>query len=133
MAAGRKPGAPKTGGRQKGSVNRTNPEVRDLARQYTEEAIDTLAQCMRKAKEWSARAMAAKTLLERGWGAPKVDVAVKQAVYVIGDRPLSADEWSDQYTEPIAGVEPAGRPAASSRKLPPTRSVLRGSKRRRKD
>src|SRR5258708_37114144 len=115
MAAGRKPGAPKTGGRQKGSVNRTNPEVRDLARQYTEEAIDILAQCMRKAKEWSARAMAAKTLLERGWGAPKQDVSVKQAVYVIGDRPLNADEWAAEYAEESPRVEPAGRPATSPR------------------
>ena len=131
--AGRKPGTPRTGGRQKGTTNKVGADVRALARLYTEEAVETLAQCMRKAKEWSARAMAAKTLLERGWGAPKVDVAVQQAVYVIGDRPLSADEWSDQYTEPIAGVEPARRPARSPRKVPAGGNILRGGKRGRKD
>jgi hypothetical protein len=131
--AGRKPGTPKTGGRQKGSVNKVAADVRALARLYTEEAVETLAQCMRKAKEWSARAMAAKTLLERGWGAPKQDVNVKQAVYVIGDRPLNSAEWATEYAGESPSVEPAGRPAGSPRKLPAARSILRGSKGRRKD
>jgi|GEM_PF-1451153 len=43
--------------------------VRDLARQYTEEAIDTLAEIMRdKTASSSARAAASNMLLERAWG-----------------------------------------------------------------
>jgi hypothetical protein len=44
-------------------------EVRDAARQYTQEAIDTLVLVMRNGKPGEA-AMAANSLLDRGWGKP---------------------------------------------------------------
>lgn len=44
-------------------------EVRELARQYTEEAVDTLATIMRSAKEpAAARVRAAESILDRGYG-----------------------------------------------------------------
>jgi len=44
-------------------------EVRELARQYTEEAVDTLATIMRNGKEpAAARVRAAESILDRGYG-----------------------------------------------------------------
>lgn len=46
-------------------------EVRELARKYTEEAIDTLASIMRDKKQpAAARGSAATELLNRGYGKP---------------------------------------------------------------
>lgn len=42
--------------------------VRELARQYTEQAIETLAKVMRSSKSDSAKVAAVNTILERGWG-----------------------------------------------------------------
>lgn len=120
--AGRKPGGPKTGGRLKGTANKVGADVRALAREYTEQAIETLAKAMTKAEEWSARVAAAKILLERGWGAPKQDISVQQAVYVIGDRPLTPDEWAAKYAErePPPRVESPRRPAKRAGRMRPS-------------
>ena len=45
-----------------------------LARSYTSEAIDTLVELMRHAKDDRVRGTAAQALLDRGWGKPKVEV-----------------------------------------------------------
>lgn len=45
--------------------------VRELARQYTEEAITTLASIMRSGDSDRARAEASSKLLDRGWGRPE--------------------------------------------------------------
>lgn len=68
--AGRKPGTPKTGGRKIGSANKVGADVRALARQYTEEAVNTLADIMRNGQSEQARATAAEKLLDRGYGKP---------------------------------------------------------------
>ena len=60
-------GSPKTGGRKKGTPNKAGFELRELARTYTDEAIQTLAHVMRMG-EPSARATAADKILDRGWG-----------------------------------------------------------------
>lgn len=45
--------------------------IRDLAKTYTEEAIDTLAEIMRNPKASAAtRVQASCALLDRGWGKP---------------------------------------------------------------
>ena len=45
--------------------------MRDLARRYTEEAIEALADIMRDGSETaSARARAAEAILDRAWGKP---------------------------------------------------------------
>ena len=47
--------------------------IRTLARKYTEEAIETLADVMRRGKP-KDRAYAASALLDRGWGKPAQSV-----------------------------------------------------------
>ena len=65
--AGRPKGLPKTGGRQKGVGNRVGADVRELARQYTTQAIEVLVAIMLNPNHTS-QAMAANSLLDRGWG-----------------------------------------------------------------
>ena len=48
--------------------------VGELARSYTLEAIETLADLMRHGKDERVRGTAAQALLDRGWGKAKVEV-----------------------------------------------------------
>ena len=67
---GRRPGA----GRPKGSKNKANKELRDLARTYTKEALKTLSHIARRGESGAARVAACQALLDRGWGKPKAQV-----------------------------------------------------------
>jgi len=67
---GRRPGA----GRPKGSKNRANKELRNLARTYTNDALDTLAQIAQHGESESARVQASVALLDRAWGKPKAQI-----------------------------------------------------------
>ena len=59
------------GGRPKGYG-----EIREIARQYTAEAIETLAAIMRTENaQPAARIAAATAILDRGWGRPTQPVA----------------------------------------------------------
>ena len=63
---------PSVRGRRKGSKNKANAEVRELARTYTTVAIKTLAALMlSKESEDLTRYYAAEALLNRGWGRPR--------------------------------------------------------------
>lgn len=53
------------GGRPKEDVH-----VRELARQHTAEAIETLTTIMRRGRTEAARVRATEALLARGWGQP---------------------------------------------------------------
>ena len=53
-------------------------QVAELARSYSVEAIETLVDLMRNAKEDRVRGTAAQALLDRGWGKPKVEVATSE-------------------------------------------------------
>ncbi|WP_395119645.1 DUF5681 domain-containing protein [Rhodanobacter sp. FW102-FHT14D06] len=54
-----------------GGRPKTSGPARNLARVYTVEAIETLAEIMRDKKaNHTARAAAATALLDRGWGKP---------------------------------------------------------------
>lgn len=57
-------------GRPKGAPNKNPPEVKLLAREYTEKAIETLANIMLTGESETARNQAANSLLDRGWGKP---------------------------------------------------------------
>lgn len=50
--------------------NQFRGHVRDLARAYTEVAIEELAKLMTRSKSEATRLLAATTILERGWGKP---------------------------------------------------------------
>ena len=67
---GRRPGA----GRPRGSKNKANKELRDLARTYTNDALETLAQIAQKGESESARVQAASALLDRAWDKPRATV-----------------------------------------------------------
>lgn len=67
---GSKPGE-RRGGRSKGVPNKATASIRDAAREYTTEAILTLAEVMRdEAQPAPARVSAANALLDRGYGKP---------------------------------------------------------------
>jgi hypothetical protein len=74
--------APKSTGRPKGSASRVTMDVKELARDYTEEAVLALAQVMRGADSDAAKVAAAKELLDRGHGKAKqvVDATVAATV-----------------------------------------------------
>ena len=61
-------------GRPKGSKNKANKELRDLARTYTTSALETLAQIAQQGESESARVQASVALLDRAWGKPKATV-----------------------------------------------------------
>src|SRR5215472_8733707 len=60
-----------------GGRSRAQIDVRNAARKHTQAAIDTLVLVMRNGKP-SEAAMAANSLLDRGWGKPRqaVDAAI---------------------------------------------------------
>lgn len=53
-----------------GGRKRETGDVRELARQYTKEAIETLKQVMLSDERGAARVAAAQALLDRGYGRP---------------------------------------------------------------
>lgn len=63
---GARPGA----GRPKGSPNKATASLRDVARQYTEQAIETLVQIALAGESEAARVAAANSILDRGYGKP---------------------------------------------------------------
>jgi hypothetical protein len=67
---GSKPGE-RRGGRKKGTPNKATASIREAARQYTQDALDTLASVMSDEKQpAAARVSAANALLDRGYGKP---------------------------------------------------------------
>ena len=69
--------------------------VRELAREYTEEAIETLVDLMRHAKSDAARGAAAQALLDRGYGK---SVAVSMDIVDEGQAHLEAlQELADRW------------------------------------
>ena len=56
----------KTGGRRKGTVNKSTAELRGAAQQYTMQALEVLAHVAQHGESESARVSAACALLDRG-------------------------------------------------------------------
>lgn len=74
MARGSQPGE-RRGGREKGVPNKANRELREIAGQYSEEAVATLATIMKDAEApHAARVSAASAILDRAHGKPKQSV-----------------------------------------------------------
>ena len=63
-------------GRPSGSTNKSSPEqsqrLSELAKTYTEEALQTLVDVARNGRTDAARVSAANALLDRGYGKPAV-------------------------------------------------------------
>jgi len=53
--------------------------VRELARQHTKAAVETLVEIMQTGDKDAARVAAAEALLNRGWGRPEQAVALTGA------------------------------------------------------
>lgn len=66
---GSKPGE-RRGGRQKGTPNKATASIRDLAREYTHDALNTLVSVLAGGESIPAAAQvaAAKEILDRGYG-----------------------------------------------------------------
>lgn len=69
---------PKKRGRPLGATNKVVPEVRLLARAYTEQAVRTLAEIMEHGESEPVRISAANSLLDRAFGKPAQAVHVGQ-------------------------------------------------------
>lgn len=71
-------------GRPKGSPNKITADIKAAAQQYTDDALQTLAQIMKAGESEAARVAAANSILDRGYGKPKqsldVDADVKASV-----------------------------------------------------
>ena len=78
MAVGRK-----TGGRQKGSLNKATAEVIALAREYGPEAIEKLAYLMREGENQQTQRAACSELLDRAYGRPTQQTDINGGLNVI--------------------------------------------------
>jgi len=58
----------KTGGRQKGTVNKSTAEIKELAQAHGAEIIEQLAKIALNSDQESTRIAASKELLDRGYG-----------------------------------------------------------------
>lgn len=75
---GRPPGRPKTGGRVKGVPNKATAAIKEIAGQYTEQAVNTLVSILAGGEGIppAAQVAAAKELLDRAHGKPGQSVDV---------------------------------------------------------
>lgn len=103
MAAEGKAGGAKTGGRQKGTLNKLTADVKEIAREYGPEIIGLLVKMARdKDAPPAAKVAAMKEILDRGYGKSK--------------QPIVGDAGSDPIqiraiTEvKIIGVRSSGNP-----------------------
>ena len=88
-------------GRPKGALNRSTLEVREAARAYTAEALAKLAAIMRHGTSEAVQILAAKELLDRGYGRPAQALSEPEAT-LIEARPMSLD---------VARLSPTSRAA----------------------
>lgn len=85
-------------GRPIGAKNKQTLDVKELAQDYTAEAIEKLATIMRTSTNEGAQVSAIKELLDRGHGKSKqvIDATVREAE-VSGEPELSESEWMSQH------------------------------------
>ena len=82
---GARPGA----GRKKGSINKATADIREAAKQFTDDALMVLSEIMRSSESDAARVAAANSILDRGHGKPRQSVEVEADV----NAKVSAVEW----------------------------------------
>ena len=73
---GRKRGAPKTGGRQRGTPNRATAAIKEAAQEYTGMALGVLVEVAENPESPpAARVAASNAILDRGHGKPTLPIA----------------------------------------------------------
>ena len=97
--------------------------VRELARGYTELAINTLVELCGKGKTESVRRAAATDLLERGWGKPVQQVEITRTPFdeMTADELRALERALADLEREEAGApgEPSGTPVAdTAQRLP---------------
>lgn len=81
--------------------------LQQLARTYTDEALETIVSIMQNGEEAaSTRLEAAKVLLDRGWGKPTVQIKQETIKYTISDLTKALEQSSEKM---IAQMEEAKR------------------------
>ena len=63
-------GSPKTGGRLKGTPNKSTAEIKGYAQEFGEDAISVISLIMYHSIDPRLRVTAAKEILDRGYGRP---------------------------------------------------------------
>ena len=100
------------GGRPKG-----HGDLRELARQYTEDAVKALVEICRHGENEGARVAAANAILDRGWGKPPVAILAPDPPAKItlnfGWEPLGADHIASTDSDPVPQIVPAALALAS--------------------
>lgn len=95
---GSKPGE-RRGGRAKGTPNKATASIKELAREYTEEALEALVAVLRT-ETGAAKVSAAKEILDRGYGKASTvltgdedgnPIAVAHTIRLVGVRPDGHD------------------------------------------
>lgn len=67
---GAKGGPRPNAGRKPGSPNKVQSTLKELAREYTDEALEALLDVLRNATSDGAKVQAANSILDRGYGKP---------------------------------------------------------------
>src|SRR5947207_14242510 len=92
--------SPNPGGRPK-----IIEDIRDLAREHSATAINTLVQIAESGKQESARVAAASALLDRGWGKPTQPLSGDDAMPPIGVSGTAvAALTAEQRTQLVAAI-----------------------------
>jgi hypothetical protein len=88
-------------GKPPGTKNKTTIELREAAREYTEEALKTLVHICQNGKSEQARISAATALLDRGYGKPSQTVQMgtdaESPLAIKIDASLTAKEAAEAY------------------------------------
>ena len=96
MAKPHHPGGNAGKGRVKGVPNKATRELKDMARDYTADALKTLAQIMLTSESDQARVAAANALLDRGYGKPQQSIEARL------DGSITLHERRQQISQAIA-------------------------------
>lgn len=80
---------------------KTPTEIRSLARQHTEKALNTLAGIMNEpSAPHAARVSAANSLLDRGWGKAEQRIESDTTIRYVADVPAvseTTEQWQQQH------------------------------------
>jgi len=90
---GSKPGE-RRGGRQKGTPNKATKDIREFAREYTRQALETLVQIATEGESEAARVSAANAILDRAYGKPSQSIDHQSS-----DGSMSPKQWTDLFRD----------------------------------